>query len=86
MAGVRDWIERARRHTQMLVLVDEGPYLARMQRTAGVDRVGERRELWRAFVAARGLSACFADLVQPDATGESAQRMRARLWQPAVSA
>jgi hypothetical protein len=87
IAGVRDWIERARRHTQMLVLVDEGPYLARMERTAGVDRVGERRELWRAFVAARGLSACFADLVQPDgATGESARRMRTTLWQPAVSA
>ena len=34
IAGVRDWLERARRHTQMLVLVDEGPYLARMERSA----------------------------------------------------
>jgi Protein of unknown function (DUF2868) len=85
--GVRDWIERARRPTQMLVLVDEGPYLARMERSAGVGRIGERRELWRAFVAARGLSACFADLGQPDAaTGDSARRMRATLWQPAVNA
>lgn len=87
ITGVRDWLERAHGHTQMLVLVDEGPYLARVERVAGMDRIGERRELWRAFVAARGLSACFVDLGQRDAaTGESARRMRATLWQPAVDA
>ncbi len=86
IAGVRDWLEHARRHTQMLVLVDEGPYLARMERSAA-DRIGERREAWRAFVAARGLDACFADLGERElANGESARRMRATLWQPAVDA
>jgi hypothetical protein len=86
IAGVRDWLQRARRHTQMLVLVDEGPYLARMERSAA-DRIGERREAWRAFVAARGLDACFADLGERELTdGESARRIRATLWQPAVDA
>jgi hypothetical protein len=87
ITGVRGWLERAHGPTQMLVLVDEGPYLARMERTPGVDRIGQRRELWRAFVAARGLDACFADLGERDAaTGENARRMRATLWQPAVDA
>jgi hypothetical protein len=86
IAGVRDWLECARRQTQLLVLVDEGPYLARMERSAA-DRIGERREAWRAFVAARGIDACFADLGERElANSESARRMRATLWQPAVDA
>ena len=79
---VRKWLERT--HVQLLVLVDEGPYLVRMERSVGAERVGERRELWRSFVAARGLETCFADLREP--TGESARRLRATLWQPAVDA
>lgn len=85
IAGVRDWIERERRRTHLLVLVDEGPYLARMQGGAAADRVGERRELWRRFVAARGLQAGFVDLRQPDTVDpEDARSLRAMLWQPAT--
>jgi hypothetical protein len=86
IAGVRAWLERARRHAQMLVLVDEGPYLARMERSAK-ERIDERRELWRAFVAARGLGACFADLGERETAGsDSARRVRATVWQPAIDA
>jgi hypothetical protein len=85
IAGVRAWIERKRPSTQLLVLVDEGPYLARMQGGAGADRVGERRELWRRFAAARGLQACFADLREPEpADADTARSVRAMLWQPAT--
>ncbi len=82
ITAVRKWLERT--HTQLLVLVDEGPYLVRMERSVGAERIGERRELWRSFVAARGLETCFADLREP--TGENARRLRATLWQPAIDA
>jgi len=89
IAGGRDWLERARRHTQLLVLVDEAPYRVRMAQSGGAERIAERREVWRAFVSARGLSACFVDLGRPRAGADDsdcAQRLRAMLWQPAVSA
>jgi hypothetical protein len=89
IAGVRDWLERGRRHAQLLVLVDEGPYRTRMAQGGGADRIAERRDLWRAFVSARGLGACFVDLGRPGpAAGESdaAERLRATLWQPVASA
>jgi hypothetical protein len=87
IAGVRDWLERSHGHAQLLVLVDEGPYLARMQRGPGGDRIAERRELWRRFVEERGLDACFVDLGQRGtAIDESAGRIRATLWQASADA
>jgi hypothetical protein len=89
ITGARDWLERARRHTPLLVLVDEGPYRTRMTQAGGADRLAERREVWRTFVSARGLSACFVDLGRPGAgvgEGEDAGRLRANLWQPVVDA
>jgi hypothetical protein len=89
IAGVRDWLQTARRGTQLLVLVDEGPYAERMTaHTASAARVGERRQVWQEFVAARGLRACFVDLNgrRPiDSTGSDADRLRASLWQPATA-
>jgi hypothetical protein len=89
IAGVRDWLQTARRGTQLLVLVDEGPYAERMTaHTASTARVGERRQVWQEFVAARGLPACFVDLNgrrPTDSTGSDADRLRASLWQPATA-
>ena len=89
IAGVRDWLEASRRGTQLLVLVDEGPYAERMTAQAGsAARVDERRRVWKEFIAARGLTACFVDLTQPQPTepaGTDAERLRASLWQPAIA-
>ena len=86
IAGVRDWLADARRHTQLLVLVDEGPYSERMGGEAGfVERLVARRAAWEAFVAARGLRACVLDLAGEQTAGGEAgavERLRAALWQP----
>jgi hypothetical protein len=88
IAGVRDWLTAARRSAQLLVLVDEGPYAERMAAQAGAaQRMAERRQAWRDFVAARGVNACFVDLRQAPATEPDAaliERLRAALWQPAA--
>jgi hypothetical protein len=85
IAGARDWLARERPHAQLLVLLDEGPYRARMalQGAAG-ERVAQRREAWRSFVADRGIEACFLDLTAPnDAPDEqTVERVRDALWQP----
>lgn len=85
LAGVRDWLERVRAGAQLLVVVDAGPYAARM---GGADRrLAERREVWRAFVAARGLDACFVDLSRsapPEGVADHAQQLRAAARSPAV--
>lgn len=63
IAGVRDWLAAARPGTQLLVLVDEGPYAGRMGAQGGPQtRVAERRKAWQEFIAARGLKAWLADL------------------------
>jgi hypothetical protein len=59
LEGLRDTLQRARAEVPLLVLVDEGPYLARM---GGGARVDERRRAWEAFVGARGLRPAFVDL------------------------
>jgi hypothetical protein len=87
IAGVRDWLTRSHRQAQLLVLIDEGPYAARMSAQAGLaPRLAERRDAWEAFVAARGLKACFLDLAERPATtpldAGAVERMRAALWQP----
>jgi hypothetical protein len=60
IAGVRDWLQAARPRAQLLVLVDEGPYAARM--SGAPERLAQRREAWRAFVTARGIAPAFVNL------------------------
>lgn len=84
VAGVRDWLERVRPHAQLLVVLDEAPYRARMASQGGAaDRVAQRRATWQSFVADRGIDACFVDLSSEDATAETVERVRDALWQPA---
>jgi hypothetical protein len=56
VATVRDAVQRARPAPELLIVVDEAPYAARM----GLDdsyerRLDERRQLWRNFLAGYGL-------------------------------
>ena len=86
MRGTRDELARLGHPTQLLVLVDQRPYAARMAAQGGqAPRLDERRRAWERFVAARGLRACFVDLEERDATAAAsdAGRVRDALWQPA---
>src|SRR5262249_18112259 len=81
----RDWLARNAASPPLLILIDEGPYAARMRGGAAFEqRVQERRRLWREFVAGHGLRASFADLIQikPGAASEINARdeARAALW------
>jgi hypothetical protein len=81
----RDWLARNATSSPLLILIDEGPYAARMRGEAAFEqRVQERRKLWREFVAGYGLRASFADLIQikPGAASEINARdeARAALW------
>lgn len=58
--GTRDWLAAARPGARLLVVIDESAYRERM--AAAPERVSERRELWRAFVRARGLEPAFVEL------------------------
>lgn len=91
IAGVRDWLTTSARHAQLLVLVDEGPYAARMASEGGAkERLVERRRAWRDFIAARGLTACVVDLATPASPADRTppadhalvDQVRAALWQP----
>ena len=63
IAGVRDWLAESNPGTQLLVIVDEGPYAARMLSQGGAQhRVDERRSLWRDFIGARGVDIRLANL------------------------
>ena len=60
---VRDWLAAASPRSQLLVVVDEGPYAGRMSSEGGaLNRVDERRFAWREFISTRGVKACLADL------------------------
>jgi hypothetical protein len=94
IAGVRDWLTANGRHAQLLVLVDAGPYAARMASQGGAkERMAERRRAWLEFVAARGLSACVVDLAASAPTADRTQpvehalvdQLRAALWQVAAT-
>jgi hypothetical protein len=94
IAGVRDWLTASARHAQLLVLVDEGPYAARMASQGGAkERLAERRRAWCDFVAARGLTACVVDLATPASPADRAlpadhalvDQLRAALWQAAAT-
>jgi hypothetical protein len=56
--GLRDWLAKHRPKAQLVVMVDEGPYAARVP----ADRLEERRAAWQAFVSARGVEVRFVDL------------------------
>ena len=65
LAAWRDWLAKHSASTPLLVLIDEGPYAARMRGEAAFEhRLQERRKLWRDFVAGYGLRASFADLME----------------------
>ncbi len=65
IAEVRDWLAAASPRTQLLVVVDEGPYAGRMSSQGGAqNRVDERRCAWQEYISARGVHACLADLSQ----------------------
>ena len=85
LAGWRDWLAKHAASAPLLILVDEGPYAARMRGEAAFEqRIQDRRKLWREFVAGYGLRAVFADLIQiePGAASEINARdaARAALW------
>jgi hypothetical protein len=56
--GLRDWMAKHRPQAQLVVMVDEAPYAARMP----AERVAERRRAWQAFIAARGVEPRFVSL------------------------
>jgi Protein of unknown function (DUF2868) len=85
LAAWRDWLVKNATSSPLLILIDEGPYAARMRGEAAFEqRIQERRKLWREFVAGYGLRAVFADLIQikPGAPSEINARdeARAALW------
>ena len=67
--------------TRALIVIDEGPYAARMLPQGGaVERMQERRRLWEGFVEQRGAAVCFVDLRGPE-SGTGPERLRAALLQ-----
>jgi hypothetical protein len=81
----RDWLVKNATSAPLLIVIDEGPYAARMRGEVVLEqRLQERRKLWREFVAGYGLRAVFADLIQikPGAASEINARDEARsaLW------
>jgi hypothetical protein len=82
---LRDSLARKSQPLPLLVVIDTGPYAARMQGDATFEqRLRERRNLWSEFVAGYGLSACLVDLsrIIPDspAATEAQELARASLW------
>ena len=87
IAGARDWLTARQQHSQLLVLIDEGPYAARMSTGGGADaRVAERRHAWQEFVRAHGLGACIVNLAAAERHEtpplEQTDCVRNALWQP----
>jgi hypothetical protein len=85
IATLRDRCASRPGASPLLVIIDTGPYAARMQRGAELEqRLQERRRLWSQFVAGYGLRACIVDLsrIVPGAPSESEARDQARaaLW------
>lgn len=55
------------RGRQLLVLVDESGYRARLQEQAGADtRIAERRAMWQGFCQQHQLKATLVDLIDPE--------------------
>ncbi len=63
LRAVRDWLADARSTAQLLVVVDEAPYAARLGGDPSLEaRLEERRRAWIDFVKHVGLEACLVDL------------------------
>ncbi|HTD28573.1 MAG TPA: DUF2868 domain-containing protein [Xanthomonadaceae bacterium] len=82
---LRDSLARESQPLPLLIVIDTGPYAARMQGDATFEqRLRERRNLWSEFVAGYGLSACLVDLarITPEspAAMEAQELARASLW------
>ncbi len=85
ISALRDSLARASQTLPLLIVIDTGPYAARMQGDATFEqRLRARRNLWSEFVAGYGLSACVVDLsgVTPGspAATEAQESARASLW------
>ena len=85
LAQIRDWLTEHASASPLLVVIDETPYTARLRGDPSYDqRLQERRNLWRTFVAGYGLRACLVDLAQmrPGSSSELDARdsVRAALW------
>jgi hypothetical protein len=85
ISTLRDSLVRESQPLPLLVVIDTGPYAARMQGDATFEqRLRERRNLWSEFVAGYGLSACLVDLsrITPEspAATEAQALARASLW------
>jgi len=83
--ALRDSLARESQPPPLLLVIDTGPYAARMQGDASFDqRLRERCNLWSGFVAGYGLRACLVDLsrVTPEspAATEAQESVRAALW------
>jgi hypothetical protein len=83
--ALRDSLARKSQPLPLLIVIDTGPYAARMQGDATFEqRLRERRNLWSEFVAGYGLSACLVDLsrITPEspAATEAQELARASLW------
>ena len=82
---LRDTLAQKSQPLPLLVVIDTGPYAARMQGDVTFEqRLRERRNLWSEFVAGYGLSACLVDLsrITPEspAATEAQELARASLW------
>jgi len=90
IAAVRDVCASRPGASPLLVVIDTGPYAARMQGGPELEqRLQERRRLWSHLVAGYGLRACIVDLARivPGAPSESEARDQARaaLWSGGAS-
>ena len=86
--ALRDSLARKSQPLPLLIVIDTGPYAARMQGDATFEqRLRERRNLWSDFVAGYGLSACLVDLsrITPEspAAAQAQELARASLWSAA---
>jgi hypothetical protein len=82
---LRDSLARKSQPLPLLVVIDTGPYAARMQGDSTFEeRLRERRNLWSEFVAGYGLTACLVDLsrITPEspAATEAQELARVSLW------
>jgi hypothetical protein len=88
IGALRDSLAGNSQPLPLLVVIDTGPYAARMQGDATFEqRLRERRTLWSEFVAGYGLSACIVNLsgITPEspAATEAQELARASLWSKA---
>jgi hypothetical protein len=63
IGALRDELAQTASAAPLLVLIDTGPYAARMQGDPSLEaRLAERQNLWAGFVSGYGLRACIVNL------------------------